>query len=87
MEKEAAVITTTVTAFLVALLGFLAAFGLDVSEDQKDAIVKMVIPTAGIILVIGPVIRQFVFSKRSTLTLVDKAYEVDPKTGVPPVVN
>ncbi len=87
MEKEAAVITTTVTAFLVALLGFLAAFGLDISEDQKDALIKMVIPTSSIILVIGPVIRQFVFSRRSTVDLVDKAYKVDPETGVPPVVN
>jgi len=60
LNREPAVIIAAIVAFFTAAVGLGAAFGLDVSDAQRQAIIGVVAPTVGIILLIGPVIRQFV---------------------------
>ncbi|MDQ3167323.1 MAG: hypothetical protein M3P94_01595 [Chloroflexota bacterium] len=60
LSREPAVIISATVAFLTAVIGLGAAFGLDVSDDMRQSIIGVVAPTVGIILLLGPVIRQFV---------------------------
>jgi argininosuccinate lyase len=87
MTKEPAVIISTLTAFLTAAIGFCLAFGLDISEEQQDAVIKMVAAMVTTIAVLGPVIRQFVFSPKTTQQLVNKAEEAGIKDAPAPVVQ
>ena len=87
MTKEPAVIISTVTAFLVAAIGALVAFGADITEEQKNAVITVVAPLVGVIFLIGPVIRQFVFSPKTTQNLVNKAEEAGIKDTPAPVVQ
>lgn len=73
LDKEPAIAVSTVTAFLTAILGMGAAFGLDLSEEQRTAVISVIAPTAAIIFLIGPVIRQTVFSPRTAQSLVNRA--------------
>lgn len=65
MDKEAAVITTAVTGFIAAVIGLLVAFNISVTPDQKNAIIATVIAFSVLIVAVGPVIRQFVYSRNS----------------------
>lgn len=65
MDKEAAVITTAVTGFIAAVIGLLVAFNISVTPDQKNAIIATVIAFSVLIVAVGPVIRQFVYSRHS----------------------
>lgn len=47
MKTEPATIITTVTAFIVAVFGLAAAFGLNVSPETQKAILSVVGPTVG----------------------------------------
>lgn len=87
MQKEPAVIITTLTTFLTAAIGLGLAFGLDITEEQQDAMLKMLAAMATVIAVLGPVIRTFVFSPNSTKELVDKAEEAGIKDAPAPVVQ
>ena len=87
MQKEPAVIISTLTSLITAIVGFGLAFGLDISEEQKDAMIKMVAAMVTTIAVLGPIIRQFVFSPKSTQELVNKAEEAGIKDApAPPVI-
>jgi len=93
LSKEPAVIISAAVAFLTALIGLGAAFGLDVSDQMRQAIIGVVAPTVGIILLLGPVIRQFVKPVPRAEADEAKAYNagLDAGTGtvthamVPPV--
>jgi hypothetical protein len=85
LKSEPAVIVSTVTALLTALIGFGAAFGLDVSEDQRNAIIGVVAPAVAVIALVGPIIRGFVYSPASTEKLVDAAHQTGEKGETPPV--
>ena len=84
-KSEPAVVVSTVTALLTAVIGFGAAFGLDVSEEQRNAIIGCVAPAVALIAMIGPVIRQFVYSPESTQKLVNAAESAGAKGETPPV--
>ena len=87
MTREPAVIITTLTTFLTAAIGLGLAFGLDISQEQQDAMLKMLAAMATVIAVLGPVIRTFVFSPNSTQELVNKAEEAGVKDAPAPVVQ
>ena len=83
LNKEAAVIVSSITGFAVAVIGLLVAFGIDVSEAQQKAIVATIIASAVMVAAVGPVIRRFVYSKDSVQKIATKA----AKTGrVPDIV-
>ncbi len=75
MSREPATIVSVVTAFLTALLGLGAAFGLDLSDEQRNSIIAVVIPAASIIGLLGPVIRMYVFSPATVKQEVSLAYD------------
>jgi len=93
LNREPAVIIAAIVAFFTAAVGLGAAFGLDVSDQQRQAIIGVVAPTVGIILLIGPVIRQFVTPIAKADAVEAKAYNqgLNDATGtvtpsvVPPV--
>ena len=87
MKTEPAVIVSVVTAFLTAGIGLALAFGLDISQEQQDAMLKMLAATVALVAALGPIIRQFVFSPKTTQTLVDTAKEAGATNSpAPPVV-
>ena len=87
MKSEPAVIVSVITAFLTAAIGVALAFGLDISQEQQDAMLKMLAATVALIAALGPIIRQFVFSPKTTQTLVDTAKQAgETNSPAPPVV-
>lgn len=86
MDKEPAVIITSVTAFLAEVFGLCVAFGIDISDSQQKAIIGTVTALAALIAIIGPVIRQFVYSPHSTQTLVNTAEQAGATNSPPPPV-
>ena len=86
IQREPAVIVSTLTAFLTAAIGLVVAFGMDVTDDQKNAILGVLAPAVGLILLVGPVIRGLVFSPNTVRDKVEDAYTatpgIDPKPEV-----
>ncbi len=87
LDKEAAVIVTATLAFIGAVVTLLVTFGVDLSDEQQKAILATAGSFFALLLVSGPIIRQFVFSKNTTDRLVDAAYVADPAVSPPPVVS
>ena len=87
MTREPAVIISTITAFLTAAIGLGLAFGLEISEEQQDAMLKMLAATVTLLAAIGPIIRTFVFSPKSTQELVSNAEQAGATNSPPPVVQ
>ncbi len=86
MDKEAAVITTAVTGFIAAVIGLLVAFNINVTPDQKNAIIATVIAFSVLIVAVGPVIRSYVFSKNSVNKIVNVQYRAGLNDAVQPSV-
>lgn len=82
MDKEAATIITSVSAFLVAVFGLVAALGFDVSDTTRNAILGTVGPTVALLLLLGPIIRQYVYSQHTVEQIKDVA---SGKDAPPPV--
>lgn len=86
MNREAATIITTITAFLAAVMTLLVAFNIHITEDQRNAILTTAGAFFALILAVGPIIRGFVWSKDSVEKKVTEAYEatpgIDPKPEV-----
>lgn len=73
LKEEAAIVVSAVIGLITAVTGLLVAFGIDVSEAQQSAIIAAVSALSLVIVAVGPIIRQFVFSQRTTQTLVNHA--------------
>lgn len=86
MQQEPATIVSVIVGALTAVIGVLVAFGLDVSDDQRNAIIGAVAPLSAVIALLGPIIRQFVWSPESVKEIVDDAYEAIPGTDTKPTV-
>ncbi len=87
MDREASMIVTATLAFIGAAITLLVAFGVDLSDEQQKAILTTAGSFFALLLLAGPIIRQFVFSKNTTDRLVDAAYIADPAVDPPPVVS
>jgi uncharacterized membrane protein len=87
MRSEAAVIISAVTAFFTAAIGLALAFGLDISQEQQDAMLKMLAAMVALIAAIGPIIRPFVWSQKSVEKMVSTAEQAGATNSpAPPVV-
>lgn len=85
LSKEPAVIITAVTAFLVEVFGLCVSFGIDITDAQQKAIIGTVTALAALIALLGPVIRQFVYSQHSVNIITQRAADSgDPKPPAPP---
>ncbi|MDQ3540481.1 MAG: hypothetical protein M3440_07310 [Chloroflexota bacterium] len=78
MNTEPARLIASITGGVAALIALLVAFGVDLTEDQKTAILGIVAVAAPIIA--GLFIRQNVFSPASAQKLADTQYQA----GLPP---
>lgn len=87
MNKEPAVIVNAVTAFITAAIGVLVAFGVDVTEDQRNAILGLVAAISTLILIAGPIIRQYVTPVEKAEAKIDEAFAEDPDTGSRPTLE
>lgn len=85
MDREPAVIISTLTAAATAILALLVAYGFDVSDQQQQAILGVVAVAAPIIA--GIVTRSSVWAPASVEAVKQDAYRAglddatDPATG------
>lgn len=86
MKNEPARIVSIITAFATAVLGLVAAFGLDVSDSQQTAIIGVIAPTVTMIVVAGEVIRSKVTPTEKALDRIDTAWLADPSRDPKPVL-
>ena len=87
MQQEPAAIIAAIAAFANAAVGCIVAFGINWSQEQQNAILGVVAATTALIALLGPVIRQFVYSPKSTQELVNKAEQAGATNSpAPPVV-
>lgn len=70
-SHEPAALVGTITAFVAALISLLVAFGLDLTPEQRDALLGLTAVLAPIIAAI--VIRSKVWSPASTQAVADQA--------------
>ncbi len=80
MNREPAVITAAITGLVTAIVGLLVAFNIDVSDAQRDAIVTTIATFSTVIVLVGPLIRNLVYSPDSAKRIQNRAYNA----GVPP---
>lgn len=83
MKREPAVIVSTVTAFLAAILGLGYAFGADITEEQKNAVIGAVAPLVAVIFLLGPIVRSFVYSPASVEKIEAGAEPLAAEQSVP----
>jgi hypothetical protein len=60
IRSEPAVIISGLTGLVTASIALALAFGLDVSDEQRNAILGVIGPAVGVVLLVGGLIRQFV---------------------------
>ncbi|MDF2757819.1 MAG: hypothetical protein K0S99_451 [Thermomicrobiales bacterium] len=84
MKSEPVGIIAAITVFIGAILTALAAFGLDVTEEQRNAIVGVAVAAVPVIGFMAAAIRHYVYSPR---TVAEKFIRVedaqDPPAEVP----
>ena len=69
MQREPAIVVSTVTAFLTALFAVAVALGLDVTPERQRAILAAVAPCVAIIFLVGPLVRRFVYAPATVAEL------------------
>jgi hypothetical protein len=92
MNKEPAALISALVAAISAALGLLVAFNIDITEAQQDAIITTVVAFSALIALVGPLIRQFVYSPNSVEKIAAEQYHAgkpptDPQPDVPPPAN
>ena len=65
LSHEPARIIAGITAALVALFGVAAAFGLPISDDQRNAVLGAVAPIVVLLVALGEIIRARVWAPTS----------------------
>ncbi len=78
MNNEPLLTVGSITAIIAAALIFLKSMGVNVTDDQQEAIRNLVAVLAP--LVLAGVARQFVYSSNSVTRIADTQYQA----GVPP---
>ena len=85
MNKEPAAIVGSATAIVSAILVFLKAFGVNITDDQQEAIRGLVAVVAPLIAAL--IIRSFVVSPETAQTKVDEGYASGQVGGPVPSVK
>jgi hypothetical protein len=93
-KTEPARVVSTVTAMLTALFAVVAAFGLDLSDAQTNAILGAVAPIVAAIFFMGEIIRGQVYApetveqiKDQAQATVDAAYVANPAFDPKPTID
>jgi hypothetical protein len=86
VNKEPARIISVISAFVTAVIAFAIAFGFNLTDEQRNAILGMIAPTVGIIVLAGEVTRSRVVSPTSAASAVVNAKaELPVTTAVPDI--
>jgi hypothetical protein len=91
MAKEPAVIVSTITAGVTAIIALFVAFGLDITDQQQNAILGVVAVAAPVIA--GYIIRGNVYSLKSSQEIANDAAvtgvaaDVSPPPPTKPAVD
>lgn len=85
MRREPTVYIAAFTSLIVALVGILTIFGLNVSPDTQDKIVTAVTAAITAIVLIAPVIRGFVYSPDAHDKAVEGAFKRGENGQAPPI--
>ncbi len=86
VRQEPATAISLVTGVLTEVLGLAIAFGLNFSPEQEAAIISTVTATAGLIMFLGPVIRNFVTPTTKAKAAIDAAYQAVPGQDIKPTL-
>jgi hypothetical protein len=81
MNTEPLLTVGSITAIIAAALIFLKSMGVNITDDQQEAIRNLVAVLAPVVLAF--VARQFVYSANSVENIADTQYEA----GVPPTTS
>jgi hypothetical protein len=87
MAQEPSRIISLVTAFITAVIGAAAAFGLNIDDTQRNAILAVVAPAVAVIIALGEVIRSRVVSPASAGEAVAIAKMTPSESNVVPDVR
>lgn len=87
MRTEPSTIISVLTALVAAGIGVAVAFGADLTDAQQTAILATVAPLAGVIALLGPVIRQFVVSPASAAEATIRAKQDTSGTNTVPQID
>jgi Mn2+/Fe2+ NRAMP family transporter len=87
MQKEPLLTVGAITAIVSALLVFLQSMGVNITDDQQEAIRNLVAVLAPIVLAL--VARQFVYAPATVEKIADQQYTAgvpptEPQPDVPP---
>jgi hypothetical protein len=80
------IIATSITGVVTAVLGALAAFGLDISSGERDAILACIVPIVGALFVLGPIVQSFTVPYWKAKSLVDAAHQAGSVGAAKPQV-
>ena len=87
LSTEPSRIISLVTALVTAVLGAAAAFGLNLDDAQRNAVLAVVAPAVAVIIALGEVIRSRVVSPASAGQAVAAAKQIDPANNTVPEVD
>jgi hypothetical protein len=86
MTREPSTVVSLVTALLSALVTLAVAFGAEIDDAQRDAVLTAGGALCLVIAALGPVIRQFVVSPQTAANAVVMAkQDVGPTRDVPAI--
>jgi outer membrane murein-binding lipoprotein Lpp len=60
VKTEPALVISTLSGLATAVIAAIIAFGGNLTEAQSNAILGMIAPTVGVIILAGAIVRQFV---------------------------
>jgi uncharacterized membrane protein len=89
MKTEPLFTVGMITGVIVAIIGLLRAFGIEVSSDQENAIVQFITSSWEVVIVVGGflVARNFVWSAASVEKLTGRDNPVVPEVPTSPFVT
>ncbi len=73
MKSEPSTIISVLTALITAGVGLAVAFGANITDEQRNAVLAAGAALVPIIALVGPAIRQFVVSPQSAADAVVRA--------------
>jgi hypothetical protein len=87
VKSQPATLISLVTALLSALITVAVAFGADITDAQRDAILTAGGALCLVIAALGPVIRQFVVSPQTAANAVVMAKQDTSGSNEVPAIN
>lgn len=86
IKTEPATLISLLTALVTAIVGLATAFGADITDEQRNAVLTALAAVVPVIAAVGPIVRQFVVSPQTAANAVVMAkQDVTPNREVPAI--